>query len=636
MLFIRYPLICFSQASESSNNIASRKYETLSRELEQARDQAKKQKKTLEKEVRALQDQNRSLQEDADERQDELSSLDRQYKHQLQEIDAKHNALQRTVNDLRTDLENKSTVLQSTQERLSERETEAGQLESEVLRLKAQTGDTETLAVIKRELSDQVAHIRKLESTNREQSGELRHYKRIHKAVELVEEEKLLLENKLRLMVDLRSDLREAQLQRQILEDERQSWASYIQNTDGDIEFDSPEALARALVQQRVENVSLVERLGKIQPELSEKDEIIKNLENEQDSIKAEIEKVRAAGGGGDGRLKARLERQRALAVKEVEYLRDQLKTYNDEEQNLSSETHFDEQKAKQIQHLESLVDQYRAELQRLHDDLTKRENDHIPSNSPSLKRPREEEPDERLGQLSRKIRTLQDELLALQNKYALLEKDHAASLVQLTSLQKSSKTRILSLRENPTSTAETIKLSTLTSLRAENAALLAQLEEPSRPPVEVVPISTLENARAEYQALQTVIADREKQMLRNKQVYTKVAAELREAVANLLGWEITPMSSGRMRVKSLFNPGNNTRSDDEGQGENSLIFDGDSGQFKVGTGPDSEFAREIRPLIQFWVEERKTIPLFLAAATMEFYDKTTKAARALSVASAG
>lgn len=590
--------------------------------------------------MRGLQEQNRSLEEEVDEGRSELSSLDRQYKHQLQEIEAKHNALQRTLNDLRTDLENKSLVLQSTQERLSKRETEAGQLESEVLRLKAQTGDTETLAVIKRELSDQVTHIRKLESTNREQSGELRHYKRIYKAVELVEEEKLLLENKLRLMDDLRSDLREAQLQRQILEDERQSWASYLHGeggVDGNREFDSPEALARALVQQRVENVSLAERLGKIHPELSEKDEIIKSLENERDNIKGEIEKVRASGGGGDGRLKARLERQRALAVKEVEYLRDQLKTYNDEEQNLSTETHFDEQKAKQIQHLESLVDQYRAELQSLHDDLTKREAEHIPSNAPSLKRSREEEPDEQLGQLSRKTRKLQNELSTLQTQYALLEKDHAASLIQLTSLQNSSKTRVLSLRNNPTSTAEAIKLSTLTSLRAENSALLAQLEDPARsPPLAVVPISTLENARAEYQALQAIIADREKQMLRNKQVYTKVASELREAVANLLGWEITPMSSGRMRVKSLFNPGNNANSGDEGQGENSLIFDGDTGQFKVGTGPDSEFAREIRPLIQFWVEERKTIPLFLAAATMEFYDKTTKAARALSVASAG
>lgn len=617
--------------------MASQKYEALCHELEEVRDQATNQQQDLEKKLRVLQEQNRSLKEDVDEGQTELSSIDRQYKHQLQEIETKHIALQRTLNDIRTDLENKSSVLQSAQERLSQRDTEKGQLESEILRLKAQTGDTETLAVIKRELSDQVAHIRKLEFTNREQSGELRHYKRIHKAVELVEEEKLMLENKLRLMDDLRNDLREAQLQRQILEDERQSWTSYLQNEGeamGQIEFDSPEALARALVQLRVENVSLVERLGQLKPELSEKDEIIKNLENEHITVKAEIEKLRTSG---DGRVKARLERQRALAIKEVEYLRDQLKTYNDEEQNLSSENHFDEQKAKQIQDLESLVDQYRAELKNLNNELTKRENDFTLPNSSSLKRSREDEPEEQSGQLSRKIRKLQDELSALQNKYAILEKDHSAALVQLTSLQKSSKTRILSLRNNPTSTVEAIKTSTLNTLRAENAALLAQLEDPSRsPPLEVVPISTLDNARAEYQALQAVVADREKQMLRNKQVYTKVASELREAVANLLGWEITPMSSGRMRVKSLFNPGDNPNSDGEGQSENSLIFDGDTGQFKVSTGPGSEFAREIRPLIQFWVEDRKTIPLFLAAATMEFYDKTTKAARALGVASAG
>ena len=612
--------------------------------MQESRNDAINQQNTLEKKLRTLQEENRSLKEDVDEGQTAISSLDRQYRHQLQEIEARHTTLQRTVNDLRADLEIKSAVLQTAQERLSQRESEVGQLESEVLRLKAQTGDAETLAILKREFSDQVAHIRKLESTNRDQTGELRHYKRIHKAVEIVEEEKLQLENKLSLMENLRSDLREAQLQRQILEDERRSWTSYLQNegtANGELEFDSPEALARALVQQRVENISLVEKLGRVQPEILEKDEIIKSLEDERDTIKTEVENLRASGGG-DSKLKARLERQKALAIKEVEYLREQLKTYNDEEQNLASETQFDEQKVKRIQDLESLVDQYRAEHQALTHDLSKLEHGPKPSEIPSMKRPRnglqDNESDERLGQLSRKIRKLQDELSALQSKHSLLENDHAACLVQLRSLQKSSQTRILSLRSNPTSTEEAIKLSTLTSLRAENAALLARLEDPSRsPPAEAVPISTLNNARAEYQALQAVVADREKQMLRNKQVYTKIASELREAVANLLGWEITPMSSGRMRVKSLFNPGNNAHlHGDNSQSENSLIFDGDTGQFKVSTGPDSEFAREIRPLIQFWVEERKTIPLFLAAATMEFYDKTTKAARALNVAPAG
>lgn len=158
------------------------------------------------------------MKEDLDQGQTDLSSLDRQYKHQLQEIESKHATLQRSLNDLQSDLGNKSAALQTTQEKLSQKETEVGHLESEIMRLKAQTGDAETLAVIKKELTETLAHIRKLESTNRSQSMELRKYRRIHKAVEIVEEEKRLLESKLSLMEDLRKDLREAQLQRQILD----------------------------------------------------------------------------------------------------------------------------------------------------------------------------------------------------------------------------------------------------------------------------------------------------------------------------------------------------------------------------------------------------------------------------------
>lgn len=622
--------------------MASHKYESLSKELEEIRNQATNQQGELEKKVRTLQEENRSLQEDVEEGQREVSSLDRQYKYQLQEIESKHATLETTVNDLRADLENKSSVLRITQDRLSHRETEVGHLESEVLRLKAQTGDSETLAVIKRELSDQVTHIRKLEGTNRDQTAELRHYRRIHKAVEIVEEEKRVLESKLGLMEDLQHDLREAQLQRQILEDERRSWTSYLENeggSAGDVEFDSPEGLVRTLMQQRVENAALVERIGRIQPEISEKDELIKSLEDERDAFKAEMEKFRAKAGA-DNRS-ARLERQRALAVKEVEFLREQLKTFDVEDK-------VDEQNFTRIEELETLIDLYRAEVKQLNGNISMMEENPQTRDPQPSKRPREDESDERLGQLSRKNRKLQDALSSLKQSYSLLESDHAAAMVQLKSLQKSAQTRILALRDNPTAAVETIKMCSLASLRAENAALLAQLENSARmPPVEMVPISTLDNARAEYQTLQAVVADRDKTILRIKQVYTKVASELRAAVANLLGWEMSPMANNRIRMTSMLHPGRRSKSskggdpranhedDDDDEHANSLIFDGALGQFQISGGPDGEFGREIRGLVEFWVNERGSIPLFLAAATMEFYDQTTKAARALNVAPA-
>ena len=609
----------------------ARKYDTLTKELKELQDRSMNQQHDLERKLRVLQEENRSLQEDVDERQEDLSSLDRQHKRKLQDIDSKHAALQKTLSDLQGDLESKSASLQTTQESLSQKLAEVGRLESEVLRLKAQAGDADTLDVIKRELSEQVSHIRRLERTNREQAAELKQFRQNHKAVEIVEEEKRTLENKIRLMDDLRRELGEAQIQRQILEDEKNSWASYLRNigeTGAAIMYDSPVALAKAMVQERLEKASLVEQLGAVRPEVLERDEIIKSLELEKAKLHSELEHLKARGGSGDSRARSRLERQRALAVKEVEYLREQLRTFDSEETTFQPESQVDLQKAKCIQDLESLVDRYRAELKALNDDLSSRD-DHASAtlDTQSLKRAREDDSDERLGSLTRKNRKLQDSLSSLEKSTALLNKDLEATRSQLKSLQSSSRTRILELRSNPTADAESLKLSTLTTLREENRALLAQVE--GQPiPTKVVPVSTLEAIRAEMRDLETVVAEKEKRMLRLKQIWTLKAGEFREAIISILGWKMDVMPNGRFRMTSIFNPGLEEDEDDGGGGGNSLIFDGETGIFKVSGGMESEFAKEIRPLIRFWVEERKEIPAFLAALTLEFYEQTTRAAR--------
>lgn len=612
--------------------------------MKEVKDQAINQRQDLEKKLRCLQEENRSLREDLGQEQTDLSSLDRQYKHQLQEIESKHATLQRTLNDLQSDLENKSVALQTTQEKLSQKETAVGHLESEIMRLKAQTGDVETLAVIKKELTDTVAHIRKLESTNRSQSTELRQYRRNHKAVEIVEEEKRLLESKLSLMEDLRKELREAQLQRQILEDERKSWATYLQNASADCageKFDSPEAIARALVEHRLDNMSLVEKLGAMKPELIEKDEIIKSLEDERNVMRAEMDKLRSSGGGSDSRARARLERQRALAVKEVEYLREQLRTFDTEEITFHSENQFDEQKSKRIQDLESLVDNYRSELHSLNQTLSthgdesgnkiNKSKDTSSSSPTSLKRPLPDEPsDERLGQLSRKNRTLADTVSALQKKHALLQTDYATAVAQLSAFKKASQTRVLSLRENPTATAEAIKLSSLTALRDENEALLAQLESRSdrAAPAQTVPMATLTRTRQDIQALEAVVKDKDKSLRRHMEAWSKTGHSLRLAVASLLGWKMDPTPGGKYRFTSVLPTGGD--GDEESGAEEEvekgfLMFDGEGGKMTISGGLEGEFGRDISGFVAEWVDRRKSIPAFMAALTLEFYERNTR-----------
>jgi mitotic spindle assembly checkpoint protein MAD1 len=106
----------------------------------------------------------------------------------------------------------------------------------------------------------------------------------------VVEERKRSLENQLRVLQGVHRQLGEAQIQKEILEDEKRIWTSLLETEGRENEFNSPEAVIRALVQERIEHVSFVDRLGRIEAELSEKDEMLAALDVEKTSLKEALE----------------------------------------------------------------------------------------------------------------------------------------------------------------------------------------------------------------------------------------------------------------------------------------------------------------------------------------------------------
>ncbi|KAF2203912.1 mitotic spindle assembly checkpoint protein-like protein MAD1 [Delitschia confertaspora ATCC 74209] len=612
-----------AQAAESANKSTALKYDTLSRELQEIHTRTANERQDLESRLRRSQEKAQQLQEEADEAKEDMALAQREHDHKYNGLQSEYKALKESVTEIRTDLEAKINALQTTQRKLSQKESEVGELESEVLRLKAKTGDADTLAVIKRELTEQVTHIKKLEAINREQHAELKQFRDQHKAIEIVEEQKRTLETKLRLMGDMERELNEAQLRRQALEDERASWTSYLEsqtNPENELQFSSPEDLARAFVQERLETAELLKKLGAIQPELSVKEENIRVLEDEKAKLQAEILTLKTSGAGvnsgaGDSKVRARLERQKALVTKEVEFLREQLKAFDIEESEMQPENH-DVAKSARIKELEDLVDQYRKEVDEVQKELAAAQTQSPLTVAAGVKRPLDsDEVDERLGELRRKNKQLQEELKEMQKAKAILEADYKAQHSQLKSLKASSRTRILELRSNPTADAEALKLSTVKTLREANAELLARLQGQSPAPTSV-PLATLNSAEDKIAELEHTVAEREKRIKRLKQIWTAKSLEFREAVASVLGWKIDFLPNGRARVTSMFYPG------DEETGENSILFDGENGTMKVSGGPQSAFASEIKDNITFWVEERKEIPCFLAALTLEFWER--------------
>lgn len=610
------------QHAEGEKKRVERQVEEVKRQLENVRAEVDEEKRTLERKVRQAEEGRRLAEEEVEDVRSEAEERVRMLERQISETKNQSESLKRTVEELTAEADVREQTLKQAQTLIQSKDLEIGNLESEVLRLKAQTGDVDTLAIIKRELSEQVTHIRALESSNREQAKELKHLRMVNKSVEIVEEEKRNLQRRLEQMESLEQELGEARLQRQRLEDERLAWTAYLQaqnadgseneNDNGELEFETPEEIAKALVSTRMEAATLLEKLGRLEPAISERDGIIANLEAEKLKLAQALEDAKSQSNADDAQEKVRLERQRALAVKEVEMLRAQIKA-RDEEEKMESEA-FDAERANRIEELEGMVNEYSAEVQKLQTEL---EAAHAASESAkqtSLKRAREEDSEtaERLGELTRKNRKLQDELGTAQKSAELLNKELRVAHKQLKAAKEHKSVRVLEIRDNPTARVEKIKMSTLESLKAENAALLAQLRGES---VKSVPIQTLEGKERDILELQNLVASTRKSMDRLKTVWGAKTAEFREGISSLLGWKVEFLPNGKMKVTSLFYESTEEE-------ERSIVFDGEKGTMKVSGGPRSAFAEKIGENIGFWVRERGEIPCLLAALTLEFYEE--------------
>lgn len=566
-------------------------------------------------------------------------------------MQARSDALARSDEEARVEHERQANALELAQQRLAKKEDEVGVLENEVMRLKTNTGDADTLAVIKRELSEQVAHIQRLEKENNEQRTELKQFRKTSKGIQVVEEEKKALEAKVARMNDLRKELSETQLQKQILEDERREWAAYLEDAaegDTQMRFESPQDLAKAFVQERLERATLTDRLGQITPELNAKESQIESLEGDKAALTSELEKAHTTAtsgstitNGGDAGAVGRLERQRALLEKEITLLRAQLKTFDTEASELQADT-FDATKSQRITELEAQLDQQRKEAASLRTALTALEanalstskSQHQPG-SP-LKRPRDADAGtdgetERLGILSRKNRALQDDLSTTVKACKLLQKDLDVARKQLSALKSSSRVRVLELKDNPAAVHARIQQSALDALRAENEALLAQRTSTSAtdddPALSQALVARL---RQDLEAKERDLATAAKHDLRLKTIFKGKAMEFNDSVASILGWRLEFLPNGRVKVSSRYYGAapseSRTRANagpDAADEENYILFDGDEGTMKISGGTRSAFAAEIRGEVEHWVEGIKEIPCFLAALTLKFHERS-------------
>ena len=199
---------------------------------------------------------------------------------------------------------------------------------------------------------------------------------------------------------------------------------------------------------------------------------------------------------------------------------------------------------------------------------------------------------------------------------------------------------RVLSLYANPAQDWADLRQAALDRLKEENAALLQRLSTletsgahsvltptatdalnatgsgSATTVTELVPRASWAAVCEEKAQLEEELRQKEKRMLRLRQVFAAKTAEFREALSAILGVKVAFYDNGQVRVTSQYDLGAafvfQPAKDSTGAGaaRMQLVAQGEGGP------------QELPQLMRNWVEIEQSIPCFLASVTLECYDK--------------
>jgi mitotic spindle assembly checkpoint protein MAD1 len=240
-------------------------------------------------------------------------------------------------------------------------------------------------------------------------------------------------------------------------------------------------------------------------------------------------------------------------------------------------------------------------------------------------------------------------ELDEARNELTLMEQELESLSAQVEHLEENqgirgafnpATTKVLEFRDSPDRVEHAIRQATLERLQNENAALLRRLGDVERgssvsgkEQQQLVPRESLVQAMAEAEKLKKLVAQKETMLKRISQVrllssfpaflYAKppsfqAVAEkteiMRLAVQKLLGYQLSFLDSGRIRVTSVYAPNK----------DRSLAFDpwpGGPMPFKLVSASDEKIMdiEEVRRSIAFWLDSRSSLPGFMASLTSAF-----------------
>ncbi|KAI8056184.1 mitotic checkpoint protein-domain-containing protein [Syncephalis plumigaleata] len=437
------------------------------------------------------------------------------------------------------------------------------------------------------------------------------YYRTTERKASLLEEEKKRLMARMEQMEIYRSKYDELEVECSLLRKEKSEWADFLANSSNDATMTSPYKMSSTLMSQRMELVALTEQQGELQARIRQ---LELNLENAQ---QLELEAKREA----DQCEIKRYQRKHKLAQKEIDFLREQVSSY-DIENAMQSGDNYDKQKTERIAMLEKLIDEYQQEIHGASTLSTSSSNN---NNSDKALLDKIESLTAENQALSQQVTTQDDYITRLEHSTGHGDYDRA-------------NIRVLEFSDNLAVQDFAIRESTLESLRKENKELLDKLKQyrgmnrttdqdeeqntkleggegEGGEPLDTVPFQSLLNEQAEKARLVEELAIEAKRMRRLREIFAAKGRELRDVIYSLLGYKLELLPNGRVRLTSAYSS----------RDDHSFVFSSDGndrGVMQLVNSGNDDFANSLQNLIRLWVGERGSIPAFLSAVTLELFER--------------
>jgi mitotic spindle assembly checkpoint protein MAD1 len=205
-------------------------------------------------------------------------------------------------------------------------------------------------------------YVRQLESTNRKQSSELERIRPLAQNASISVEKIHALETQLSLMEDLRKRSTELEIEITLLRKEKLAWSTFLDSVDTS---QRPEDILRSLSQEKLTHTGTKETLQRLELELTDLQKRFRAADDRTDQLTAQLTSAQDQVMKLERRYE-RVERQKLLALKEVAFLKEQLRMYDSEETMFLGPANADKQKSSRMEQLESLVEEYKSELERV------------------------------------------------------------------------------------------------------------------------------------------------------------------------------------------------------------------------------------------------------------------------------